>query len=150
MGRKATQVQKLQKVTQNFAKNTIPLQLDFIIHVLLFDLEIYVMRVFLLVILLGGCTLNTPISQFDSGIAEICTDGKNSYTHEGNTRQFTVLTSDDPDQIYNWCGPDAQACTNGLTVWLPSGPTCPSAAAHEMNHLFDQHYVDGPSVRHIL
>jgi hypothetical protein len=100
----------------------------------------------LLALSLGGCTLNTPISQLDGDIEEICTDGLHSYTFKGVTRRFTVVTSTDPDQIYSWCGSDTQACTNGRTMWLPSGPTCPRAAAHELNHVFNQHYVDRPPV----
>ena len=104
------------------------------------------MRYLLLLLLLTGCTLNTPISQFDAGITELCTDGQHEYTHEGDTVRFYVHTTEDTDQIFNWCGPDASACIRGQDVYVPAGRSCPSSMAHELNHLFGNDWVDMPRV----
>ena len=92
---------------------------------------------------LQACTYNQRISQFSPGIAEICEAGagQHSYTWQGQVIEFDLLLTDDPDQLYDWCG-DAYACTDGSTIWAPAGPTCPQWLAHELNHPAGNDWVD--------
>lgn len=103
-------------------------------------------RALLLVLALAGCEYNEPLSMFDDGIDEICKagEGVHSYTWKGQTVTFNLRLTDDTDQIYTWCGPDAKACTDGDTIWAPVWPNCPYSLAHELNHLFSNHAVDAP------
>jgi len=93
----------------------------------------------------SGCSVVTPISQFDAGVAELCQEGKQSYSHQDYDRYFTVVMIDDPDQLATQCGPAAAACTDGFTVWVPNDASCPSHMAHELNHVFGMHFVDAGS-----
>ncbi len=105
------------------------------------------MRILALILLLSGCALNTPISQFDAGVSDLCDGGEQSYTHGGVTKTFTVYPLDSTDDIYTHCGPDAKACLiMGEVMYVPSGPGCAKSVAHELNHGFGNHWVDRPKV----
>jgi hypothetical protein len=93
-------------------------------------------RVLALILLLTGCAYNVPISQFDPGIDELCSGG----VHQWRGQLVEVVLSED---IYADCGPDARACSVGDTMWVQPGPKCPRSVAHELNHKFGNHWVDG-------
>ena len=94
---------------------------------------------YLLVALLAltGCKMNTPVSQFDSGIAQLCEGGLQEY--QGH--QFNVNLMDTYGELWVECdGHDA--CTNGKGIWVISGPKCPKALAHEINHISGNSWAD--------
>ena len=95
-------------------------------------------------LIVQACTLNTPITFHDGNMEELCEEGPQQYTWKGETKQFTVYMTDDPDQLYEWCGDNALACTNGAKnkVYVPQGRTCTKLMAHELNHVFGQDWVD--------
>ena len=97
------------------------------------------MKTTLVVLLfLTGCTLNTPVSQFDQGVAQLCVNGPQSY----KGHEFNVVLLDSVDDIYSHCGPNSLACTNYSTIYVPQGPNCPKSMAHELNHIVGNHWVD--------
>ena len=104
------------------------------------------MRLILLAsfLILAGCDVNVPLSQFDNRINDICRQGSGTYQYTlGDvTREFELHLTDDVDQIYTWCGTNAKGCTNGFIVYAPVWPTCPKVLAHELNHVFSNHAVD--------
>ena len=93
------------------------------------------MRILLFAIL-QGCSVVVPISQFDPGVAELCQEGRQAYQN----RSFEVVMFDDPDELSWQCGPHASACTDGFTIWVPNDATCPARMAHELNHVFGNHF----------
>lgn len=105
-------------------------------------------QLILLVALLGlaACEVNVPISQFDLH-ESACQSGPATFTWKGETRGYGLVLVDDPDEIYTRCGPKSDACIVGnRTIFVPPGPRCLPALAHELNHLFGQHWVDGPKI----
>ena len=95
------------------------------------------MRILLLALLLTGCKYNVPVSQFDSGIDELCQGGLQEY--QGH--QFYVHLMDTYGELRVQCDGHA-ACTNGNSVWVIAGPKCPIAMAHELNHILGNDWVD--------
>lgn len=92
---------------------------------------------YLAILLLASCTLNTPISQFDLP-DNACTEGQAEF--DGTA--YNLHITDDADQIYAWCGPDAMACIKGNDIY--TGVPCEEALAHELNHLVGNDWVDMP------
>jgi hypothetical protein len=102
---------------------------------------------FLLVLLTTACglTLVRPIWHLDDGVADLCTSGQHSYTHEGVTKTFRVHVVDD-DTIWNVCGDTrtgpAQACTiDKRDIYVPAHH-CTEHVGHEINHVFGMDFVD--------
>ena len=82
---------------------------------------------------------NTPISQFDPGVAELCTEGSHEYQGKPFTLSFDATTH---------CPPEAAACISTIgDVHVPDQRTCPRHLAHELNHLVGNHWVDRPQPR---
>ena len=86
---------------------------------------------------LQGCKMNTPISQFDDGVAELCKGGLQEY----QGRQFNVNLLDSYGAVRAECG-GHDACSNGSAVWVIAGPRCPRDMAHELNHVVGNDWVD--------
>ena len=94
-------------------------------------------------------TLQVPISQFDTGVAEVCEQGSGRYEYNG--KPYTLHLTDDTDQLYDWCGKDkygnhARACIKNTDIYAPAGPTCPGRLAHEIGHLVGMAGMDRPQI----
>lgn len=87
----------------------------------------------------SGIEYAAPISQFDLP-ENACVEGPAQY----NGKSYTLHLTDNPDQLYDWCGPDAAACIKGSDIYAPM--PCEEALAHEINHLVGNHWVDRPEV----
>ena len=88
-----------------------------------------------LALFLTACgTLQVPVSKLD-------VECNNPPAH------ITLHTTDDPDQLHEWCG-GHPGCMKGLDIYAPSGPTCEAVLAHEMTHLKYSGGVDRPPARH--
>ena len=92
---------------------------------------------FLGLCVLQACRVNTPISQFDDGVADLCEGGPQEY--QGH--QFNVNLMETYGELRAQCNGHA-ACTNGNSVWVIAGPKCPIAMAHELNHIIGNDWVD--------
>lgn len=95
------------------------------------------MRILLLALLLTGCKYNVPVSQFDSGIDELCRGGLQEY--QGH--QFYVHLMDSYGELYAQCD-GRKACANDNAMWVIRGRKCQKYAAHEINHFLGNHWVD--------
>ena len=95
------------------------------------------MRYLLLALLLTGCKYNVPVSQFDSGIDDLCEGGLQEY----QGRQFNVNLMDTYGELRAECNGHA-ACTNGKAVWVIAGPRCYRDMAHEISHVVGNDWVD--------
>lgn len=93
-----------------------------------------------LLALLAACTMHIPVSQFDTGVADMCAGG----VYDWQAQAVEVITASDVDELYGYCGPDARACSQGGTMWVMEGPHCPESVAHELNHIQGDHWVDRP------
>ena len=83
----------------------------------------------LLMLLLGGCTYNVPISKFDVDC-------------DHPPPEIVLVTSSDPDFLYHYCG-DSAGCIYDDVIFAPAGPDCERVLAHELNHYQGNHWVDG-------
>ena len=97
---------------------------------------------YLLLLLLTGCTVTTPIWLGDAGVSEMCTGGEHDFTYEGETKTFSVHLTE-PEDMYSHCGEasygagPAQACiVDDRDIYVTPGVSCPRSVAHELNHGF--------------
>jgi len=99
----------------------------------------YIVLIFSLLALyyLAGCK-NTPISQFDEGVAELCTEGE----HEYQGKPFTLVFD------ASYCPPDIKACYDPAhgNIFVADKRTCPKRLAHELRHFRGDTGVDRPRV----
>ena len=86
---------------------------------------------------LQACRVNTPISQFDDGVAALCEGGLQEY----RGHQFQVNLMDSYGAVRAECG-GHDACTNGKAVWVIAGPRCYRDMAHEISHVVGNDWVD--------
>jgi hypothetical protein len=104
---------------------------------------------------LFGCVLIRPIDPYGDQAWAVCegsADGDSvRVSFDGRTEIVNVHKTDNPDQIYEWCGSGrlgniSQGCTVGNDIFVPSGPTCHRVAAHELGHVFGIPGLDRPRV----
>ena len=109
------------------------------------------MRCALIVLLLTGCSIVRPVWMGDEGVSEMCeSTGVYDFTHEGVTKQFTVILMDWRD-VQDFCtnltGRPAKACiSGGYFIYAPEGMFCEKSMAHELSHGFGMHFVDRPVI----
>lgn len=98
------------------------------------------LSVILIALALAGCEVNMPVDPFDPRIAAICKagDGVRYYSSGDIFIKFTLHTTDDVDQIYEWCGPGARACMRGSDIYVPVVPGCQNSLAHELSHIINE------------
>lgn len=93
----------------------------------------------LAIVLLAGCDYNQPISMFDLPDG-ICVEGPGTFTWRGELLVYYLHITDDVGEIYEWCGPGADACTDGYNIYVPE--PCEKLLAHELNHFVGNDWVD--------
>ncbi len=104
---------------------------------------------------IGGCSVTNMIDPFGEEVKIVCetvaNEGSITLTLNEETKLVSVHKTDNPTQIYDWCNgnvtPDkVEGCARGRNIYLPSGPSCYSVAAHELGHVFGVPGLDIPTV----
>lgn len=106
----------------------------------------------LLIPLVCACTIISPIDPYGEQVRTVCEEVTHeaitTVNFEGNSKSVQVFKTSDTDQIYEWCNtvkPNAVGCSWGNKIYIPTGPTCYTIAAHELSHIFGIAGLDRPA-----
>ena len=107
----------------------------------------------IMVLLLAGCNITRPVDPFGEQARIVCENvddnATTSVSFNGRAHNIRVHKTDNPDQIYDWCGGpgfSVRGCTKGRDIYIPAVPTCYNVAAHELGHVFGVAGLDRPDV----
>lgn len=103
------------------------------------------MRSLVLLLALSACAVQRPVWGGDPGVQAMCEQpGAHSFTHQGETRTFTVHYVDRLPCI----GARGKGCIVGKAIYVINGGQrdCSETMAHELSHGFGLDFVDRPHI----
>ncbi|MBE9538690.1 MAG: hypothetical protein IMF06_06380 [Proteobacteria bacterium] len=105
-------------------------------------------------LLISGCSITNMIDPYGEEVKIVCetvaNEGTITLTLNEETKLVGVHKTDDPAQIYDWCNSKVDSkvvgCASNGNIYIPSGPTCYTVAAHELGHVFGVPGMDRPTI----